>query len=158
MQYFQNFKFKIFNNIAEIEDIKANPSRYFFKISPWHIEKVLNAVEVSQANIIYSQWLGYLKEEFSDQKSVELFKSLQEKHNWVYAHTSGHADLEALQMFASSINPKKLIPIHTEHKEEFQNYFENVAVLADNEVYDTDSNLLTDYQVDQLNKIFEDDL
>ncbi len=157
-EYFQNFKFNIFNNIAEIEDIKANPSRYFFKISPWHIEKVLNAVEVSQANIIYSQWLGYLKEEFSDQKSVELFKNLQEKHNWVYAHTSGHADLEALQTFASSINPKKLIPIHTEHKEEFENHFENVAVLADNEIYDIDSNLLTNYQVDRLNKIFEDDL
>jgi ribonuclease J len=134
-EYFQNFKFDIFNNIAEIGDIKTNPSRYFLKISPWHIDKVLNEIEGSNANIIYSQWLGYLKEEFSDFKTVELLKSLQEKYNWEYAHTSGHADLEALQKFASAINPKKLIPIHTEHKDEFENYFKNVAVLEDNEVF-----------------------
>jgi ribonuclease J len=137
-EYFQNFKFEIFNNIAEIEDIKANPSRYFLKISPWHIDKVLNEIESSDANIIYSQWLGYLKDEFSDLKTVELFRNLQEKYNWVYAHTSGHADLEALQKFASAINPKTLIPIHTEHKDEFENHFENVTVLADNEIYEVD--------------------
>lgn len=157
-EYFQNFKYEIFNNIAEIEEIKADPSRYFLKISPWHIDKVLNVIEINKANIIYSQWLGYLQEEFSDIRSVELFENLKKNHNWVYAHTSGHADLESLQKFATAINPKTLIPIHTEYKEKFENYFENVAVLADNEVYDIGNNLLTDYQVDQLNRIFKDDL
>lgn len=155
-EYFQNFKFDIFNNIAEIDDIKTNPSRYFLKISPWHIDRVLNDIESSDANIIYSQWLGYLKEEFSDLKTVELFNNLLEKYDWVYAHTSGHADLEALQKFASAINPKKLIPIHTEHKKEFENYFENVAVLADNEVFDINSDQLTAYQAERLNQIFID--
>lgn len=75
----------------------------------------------------------------------------------MYAHTSGHADLEALQMFASSINPKKLIPIHTEHKEEFENYFDNVAVLEDNEVYEIGQSLSV-HQVNELNKIFKNDL
>lgn len=135
-EYFQDFKFDIFNNIVEIEDIKANPSKYFLKISPWHIDKVLTEIKSSEANIIYSQWLGYLKEEFSDSKTVELFKNLQEKYSWVYAHTSGHADLEALQKFASSLSPKKLIPIHTEHKDVFSAHFENVIVLDDNEEYE----------------------
>ena len=157
-EYFKDFKFEVFNNIAEIEDIKANPSQYFFKISPWHIERVLDTIEVNEANIIYSQWLGYLEEEFSDIKLAELFQNLQEKYNWVYAHTSGHADMVALQQFASAISPKKLIPIHTEYKEEFENHFENVAVLADNEVFEINDNLLTSYQVNQLNQIFEEDL
>ena len=55
-------------------------------------------------------------------------------------------------MFASAINPKKLIPIHTEHKKEFENYFENVAVLADN----VNSDQLTAYQAERLNQIFID--
>lgn len=84
--------------------------------------------------------------------TVELFKNFQDKYDWVYAHTSGHADFEALQMFASAINPKKLIPIHTEHKKEFENYFENVAVLADN----VNSDQLTAYQAERLNQIFID--
>jgi len=88
------------------------------------------------ANIIYSQWLGYLKEEFNESKTVALFENLQTKYNWYYAHTSGHADLKSLKTFASSLIPKKLIPIHTEHKEEFLKHFENVVILEDNEAYD----------------------
>jgi ribonuclease J len=156
-EYFKNFKFDIFNNIAEIEDIKANPSCYFLKISPWHIDRLLNELESSDANIIYSQWLGYLKEEFSNSKTAELFKNFQEKYDWVYAHTSGHADLEALQKFASAINPKKLIPIHTEHKNKFASNFQNVMILEDNEVYNLWQNL-SEFQVNELNRTFSDDL
>ena len=62
---FKNFQYEIFNNIVEIEEIKNNPFDYFLKVSPWHIEKILNDINVNDANIIYSQWLGYLKVVFS---------------------------------------------------------------------------------------------
>jgi len=156
-EYFKDFTSDVFNNIVDIEDIKNNPQDYFLKISPWHIGKVLNYIEIETSNIIYSQWLGYLKKEFSDVKTVELFHNLQEDSNWVYAHTSGHADLEALQKFASSINPKKLIPIHTEYKEKFAEYFDNVAILSDDESFDISNDTLTTYQVDELNELFKDD-
>jgi ribonuclease J len=156
-EYFKDFTSDVFNNIVDIEDIKNNPQDYFLKISPWHIGKVLNYIEIETSNIIYSQWLGYLKKEFSDVKAVELFHNLQEDSNWVYAHTSGHADLEALQKFASSINPKKLIPIHTEYKEKFAEYFDNVAILSDDESFDISNDTLTTYQVDELNELFKDD-
>jgi ribonuclease J len=35
--------------------------------------------------------------------------------NFVYAHASGHAAIENLQSFTSSINAKKVLPIHTEY-------------------------------------------
>jgi len=157
-EYFKGFTSKIFNNVAEIEDIKANPQNYFLKISPWHIDKVLNYIEVDTSNIIYSQWLGYLKEEFSNIKTVELFKSLKENNNWVYAHTSGHADLPALQKFASSLKPKKLVPIHTEHKDKFAEHFENVMILADDESFDINNDRLSKHQVNEFNELFKDDL
>jgi ribonuclease J len=134
--YFRNFKFEVFNHIVEIDDIKNNPQNYFLKISPWHIDKVLNYCEIKTSNIIYSQWLGYLKEEFSSKKAVELFKNLQKNNNWVYAHTSGHATLSDLQKFTSSLKPKKLIPVHTEFKDKFAELFDNVVILDDKEVYD----------------------
>ena len=141
-EYFKGFTSRFFYNVAEIDDIKSNPQNYFLKISPWHIQKVLNYIEVDSSNIIYSQWLGYLKEEFSNNDTVELFKNLQENNNWVYAHTSGHADLPTLQKFASSLKPQKLIPIHTEYKERFEDYFENVVVLDDSEVYDVNEEFI----------------
>lgn len=155
-EYFNSFTSEVFNNIVEIDDIKDNPQNYFLKISPWHIDKVLNYIAVDNSNIIYSQWLGYLKEDFSDSDTVELFRNLQNNNNWVYAHTSGHADLKALKIFASSLSPKKLIPIHTEYKEKFIEHFDSVVVLDDDEEYNINQGL-NEYQVKKLNKIFEND-
>lgn len=134
--YFKDFSQRIFNNIAEIEEIQENPSDYFLKISPHHIDEVIDAINVNDANVIYSQWLGYLKSEFSDEKLVKLFQGLESKYNWIYAHTSGHADMDTLKKFSSSINPKNLIPIHTEYKDDFSKYFNNVVVLSDNEYFE----------------------
>ena len=155
--YFNSFTSEVFNNIIEIDDIKDNPQNYFLKISPWHIDKVLNYIAVDSSNIIYSQWLGYLKEDFSDNDTVELFKNLQNNNNWVYAHTSGHADLKSLKIFASSLSPKKLIPIHTEYKKDFSEHFDNVMILDDNESFDINDDNLSLHQVNELNQLFKDD-
>lgn len=156
-KYFGEFKNKLFNDSVDIDDIKINPQNYFIKITPWHIERLLNKLELDNANIIYSQWLGYLEEKFNDKKNVELFKTLQQKYNWVYAHTSGHADLDSLKIFSSSLRPKKLIPIHSEYKKEFTQHFDNVVILEDNEEYDVKQSLSI-YQVDELNNTFKNDL
>jgi ribonuclease J len=156
-EYFNSFTSEVFNNIVEIDDIKNNPQNYFLKISPWHIEKVLNYIEIDNSNIIYSQWKGYLKEEFSDIDTVKLFENLQKNNNWVYAHTSGHADLKALKIFASSLNPNKLIPIHTEYKKDFAKHFDNVMILEDNESFDINNDNLSFHQVNELNQLFKDD-
>jgi len=157
--YFKDFKYQLFKeeNVIDIDTIKDNSSKYLLKISPWHISKVLKALKVENANIIYSQWLGYLEEEYSNIKSVQMFNRLREDYNWVYAHTSGHADIDALKKFASALSPRKLIPIHTEYKEEFSEHFENVAIMMDNESYDIDADKLTSYQVLMLNETFENE-
>jgi ribonuclease J len=117
-----------------------NPSAYFFKISPWHISKIIELLKISDANIIYSQWLGYLTEEFSNESTVKLYQKLKNKYNWCYAHTGGHADLNTLQSFTEAIKPKNLIPIHTEYKDEFSKHFANVTVLADGDIYEVEIN------------------
>ena len=158
--YFTDFKYKLFKkeNVIDLDTIKENPSNYMLKVSPWHISRFIGGLGVDNANIIYSQWLGYLEEEYSDAKTVKMFKQLKEDYNWVYAHTSGHADINALKKFASALKPKKLIPIHTEHKEEFSKHFDNVAIMMDNESYDINADKLTSYQVRMLNETFKNDL
>ena len=143
--------------MVSLDKLKKNPSKYLLKITPWVIEPLLNKVGLNSANIIYSQWLGYTKEEFSDMKTVELFKKLENNYNWQYAHTSGHADLQSLKTFAKSLEAKKLVPIHTEHKEEFLEHFENVVILEDNEVYEVGQSL-SEYQAKSLNELFKNEL
>jgi len=129
--YFDDFQYRLFSNVISLEDIQKEPSRYYIKISPWHIDKLLKKLDTPNANIIYSQWLGYLKSEFSDEKTVSLYQKLQKNYNWVYAHTSGHADLESLKKFSDALRPKVLIPMHTEHKDKFCQHFDNTIVLED---------------------------
>jgi len=84
-------------------------------------------------NIIYSQWLGYLKcsnEEYFGSEEFSAYRS-DPKVNFVYAHTSGHATVEDLQEFAQAIKPKQLVPIHTEHSDQFDKLFDNVFEMND---------------------------
>lgn len=157
-EYFKSFKSRVFKDNVALEDIEKNPQKYFVKISPWHIEKMLNDTKIQNPNIIYSQWLGYLKEDFSETKTVQLFEKLKNRSNWIYAHTSGHADLKTLKKFASSLQPKKLIPIHTEYKEEFEEHFDRVMVLDDGESFDINNDNLSLRQVNELNELFKDEL
>lgn len=154
-EYFGDFVNRVFDDVVTLEELENNPSKYLLKITPWVIEALLEKTNLQTANIIYSQWLGYLKEEFSESKTVTLFENLQTKYNWHYAHTGGHADLKSLQTFASSLSPKKLIPIHTEHKGEFVKHFKNVVILKDNEEYSVGQRL-SELQVDELNELFKD--
>lgn len=87
-----------------------------------------NIDSIMGAKIIYSMWDGYLTEDFK--------KFCNEKGLIIESvHTSGHAELEDLKKFANALNPKKLIPIHTFDKERYPEYFKNVQILEDEEVF-----------------------
>ncbi|MCL2282196.1 MAG: MBL fold metallo-hydrolase [Fibromonadales bacterium] len=67
--------------------------------------------------LVYSMWKGYLNEpEYSFLNS----------YKYEYLHTSGHADVDSIKEVVKAVNPKFIMPIHTEHPEEFQNLFSNV--------------------------------
>jgi ribonuclease J len=93
-------------------------------------------------NVIYSQWEGYLTKEhktwFSDR--VNAMKN-DPDINFYSIHTSGHATMDILQEFARAINPKKIVPIHTEKPEKFKEEFAqagiaNVELWEDGKEYD----------------------
>ena len=123
--YFGAFARDIFKpeiNI-EIDEIMAQPSRYFLKIS--NFSDLLS--DMKHCSVIYSMWSGYLE----DQKYKDI------KHNpkviFQEIHTSGHAVRKDLQRFATGLKPRRLIPVHTEKAKEYENFFENVLVLQDGE-------------------------
>jgi len=78
------------------------------------------------AFLIYSQWQGYLKK--SHMKLTEfIFESGLDK-NMKAIHSSGHADVPTLQRLAAALNPGKIIPVHTEHPDEYTRIFFGFAV------------------------------
>ncbi len=80
---------------------------------------------------IYSMWPGYL----------ERSEALKKLTGWVteknipikVLHTSGHAALKDLKQFASSLSPKTIIPVHSFHPDRYNQHFNNICLVADNE-------------------------
>ena len=76
--------------------------------------------------LVYSFWSGYretdsMKEFLSECESLGL--------KIVTLHTSGHADENTIKKLLETVNPKVLIPIHTENAQRFKEIAPNVNCL-----------------------------
>lgn len=66
---------------------------------------------------IYSQWKGYLDKDFTQYKHLQEFVP----SNYMYLHTSGHADKTTIKKIIDTVKPDIIIPIHSENPENFKN-------------------------------------
>ncbi len=118
----------------EIDEINAIKDKVLMLARDNSIFPILvkNIKGIEGAKIIYSMWEGYLTEKFKDfiaQKGLDIET----------VHTSGHATVIDLKAFASAINPRVLVPIHTFHSDRYSEMFENVRVLNDGEMWEVSS-------------------
>jgi ribonuclease J len=136
--YFEDFRKRLYCHRVKREELHATPESflYFGKMSSFRlIDEFKNAA--APVNVIYSQWLGYLDGNHADYFGSDKISACRSDPavNFLYAHTSGHAPIDDLQRLASALKPRKLVPIHTEHGEEFSQTFANVVTLNDGEVF-----------------------
>lgn len=134
---FGDFQAKMFKERVKGEVLMGNPSAYMFlgKMSSFPI--INKYKKLGKANVIYSQWMGYLKDPdfpFYGSRQMAGFQD-DPMINFVYAHTSGHAILEDLKRFAMALNPTHLVPVHTNHPDEYIQHFGNVLELTDKQVF-----------------------
>ena len=91
--------------------------------------------------IIYSMWKGYLEEEHADQALIDFIGG----HPIEHLHTSGHAYVETIAKLIETVQPKRIVPMHTERAEEFSSipefarWKDRVKVLKDGELLDLDA-------------------
>lgn len=135
-EYFGSFRQTAYQCRIQKEELKANPAQHLYlaKMSKSRIIELYRGEK--PVNVIYSQWLGYLKCSNKECYGAEEIAAYQKDKqiNFAYAHTSGHATVQDLQTFARALKPKMLIPIHTEYGVDFKNYFENVFLLHDTDI------------------------
>jgi ribonuclease J len=105
------------------EDILAAPEKYIIKYN-WKLARWLLCNGVSDYDFIYSMWTGYL----TRQNTWDAYKD-----HLVEIHTSGHAAVDDLREFVKKIAPAKIIPIHTECKDEYESLF-GVSALVLNDL------------------------
>lgn len=80
--------------------------------------------------LFYSMWEGYKKQE----NMKEFLKFMEEKGVKIISlHTSGHADEKDFDKLIKKIEPKIIIPVHTENSEWFKKY-ENCEIICDRNI------------------------
>jgi len=136
-EYFNGFVHELYRpgNVITIDDLKRDPKQYCIKSS--FVYDLIKEMACMNATVIYSMWEGYMHQEHNPQ-GFEQYQKLQNDKNiqFVTIHTSGHAPINDLKRLAEALQPKSIIPIHTEHKELYKDYFDNVCMLDDGEVID----------------------
>jgi ribonuclease J len=92
-----------------------------------YTSKLIEKLQIESATVIYAMWAGYLTEKHNPQHYKE-YEILRQKlgNKFIEIHCSGHGYVEDLKKMAEAVNPKVLVPIHTEHADEYCNYFKNV--------------------------------
>ena len=95
-----------------------------------YLEKYPEEFSFEGCTLFYSMWEGYKKEkntkeflEFMEEKGVKI----------ISLHTSGHADEKDFDKLIKKVEPKIIIPVHTENSEWFKRY-KNCEVICDKNI------------------------
>ena len=95
------------------------------------LSDIEHRIDYSDAGLIYSKWEGYKKDP-KTKYFLEFFDA--PKLETISLHTSGHADIQTIKDFVRDLNPVKIIPVHTETPEKFQEIFGDLVSLIDDKI------------------------
>ncbi|MBN9079823.1 MAG: hypothetical protein BGN87_13275 [Rhizobiales bacterium 65-79] len=114
------------------EELAAEPSRFVVLFRESMAAEFQRLVQASGAELIYSQWPGYLDRPSSKLRAWCAANSVP----LAICHTSGHADPKTLIRLARALRPRHLIPIHTVAPERFPGLVPDVVLLGDGEWFE----------------------
>jgi ribonuclease J len=108
--------------------IRVNPGNYILSFSFWDINNLID-IDVTDGVYIYSSSEAYTEEQKID---FERLRNWLKFFNFTFIgdplyesnfHASGHISRSELISLIEEISPEIIIPVHTEHPEEFVNLF-----------------------------------
>ena len=131
------------DNGVRAYQIRQNPEQYVLMFSYWDANELFDLIPLDSNH--KTHYISASTEPFSEEMEIDeakmvnwmdLFKIAYEyeindkgQKEFARRHVSGHASKPELKELIERINPTKIIPIHTEHGELFQDMFEGKIVL-----------------------------
>jgi len=120
-------------NIITAEDIKKNPSKYMVVLNYWYFNSMIDLKPY------HGTYVHSLSEPFNEEMEI----SYERMKNWldhfdldfVQSHCSGHINGEDLKTVLSSIHPKKVFPVHTEHPQKFNSLDMKTVMIKEGKTY-----------------------
>lgn len=112
------------------EWLLANSGQVTLLMPSSTVPELLRANALHDGVVIWSLWPGYLREP----SGARMRRTLDAAGvPLVLDHASGHASVTDLQLLATALRPGKVVPIHTEAGDRFDEYFADVETHRDGE-------------------------
>jgi ribonuclease J len=108
--------------------IAREPGWYILLFRPTMVEDLDHLGQGTDPILVYSMWSGYL-----DQPEWQGALALLGPGRFHHVHTSGHASLADLQRTVATIQPQRVIPVHTARPDLFETLFPGVHRLGNGE-------------------------
>jgi len=120
-------------NIITAENIKKNPSKYMVVLNYWYFNSMIDLKPY------HGTYIHSLSEPFNEEMEI----SYERMKNWlnhfdlnfVQSHCSGHINGADLKTVLSSIHPKKVFPVHTEHPQKFNSLDMKTVMIKEGKTY-----------------------
>ena len=112
-------------------DLSENPSKYVLLFRPKLLRDLIKYLSNTKVCLTNSIWAQYWEQDNAEINSLKewLAEKPELRQKLPDIHTSGHADAASLQKIVEHVQPKQIIPIHTEHSESFSSLFPNNSVM-----------------------------
>jgi ribonuclease J len=113
------------------DDVSKKQEKYVVFMDFYDLKELINIKPKDDSTYIFSTSEPHDEEQLIDFKRM---------NNWIKhfglrfytAHASGHASAEELREVVKEIDPKKVVPIHTEHPLMFRKFFDRVIIAEEN--------------------------
>ena len=123
------------DNSVTADEINNNPDQYIFRCDFFEL-KYLFDIKPHEESIYIRSITEPVDEEMElDQKKVDNWLKYFGLYPYTQLHCSGHASGYDIQEMVRQINPKKIIPVHTERPTEFSSFHGDVLLQGLGEKY-----------------------
>lgn len=114
------------------DEMSADLSKVMLFVRPGMEGDIRRINGIEGSTLIYSLWDGYRTKD----QTRQFLDSVEQLGITVKTlHTSGHADLPALQNMVDKLKPNRLLPIHTFYPEQFEEFGAKVQMLEDGQEF-----------------------
>ncbi len=120
------------SKIVTAKEIRENESAFMLVLRYFNFQQLIDLRPGDGSVYIHSTSEAFTEEQQIDERRMDHWLEHFGLYPRVHIHASGHAKKDDLFYIASEINPKIIVPVHTEHPEEYVEQFGNKVKIVKN--------------------------
>lgn len=120
------------SRVITAKEIRANENNFMLILRYFNFQQLIDIRPTNGSIYIHSSSEAHSEEQEIDERRMDNWLKYFNLYPRIHIHASGHAKKDDLFNIVSEINPKMIIPVHTEHAEKYVEQFGNKVKIVKN--------------------------